>query len=78
MIADPQGQGYFVVRAEEITPGNAATQPTLITQVQASFQEAVSQELAQQFVAAVRSDVGVSRNEQAIAAARARISGSGN
>ena len=78
MVADPQGQGYFVVRAEEIIPGNAATQPTLISQVQTSFQEAVSQELAQQFVAAVRSDVGVSRNEEAIAAARARISGSGN
>ncbi|MDQ3144429.1 MAG: hypothetical protein M3Q57_06065, partial [Pseudomonadota bacterium] len=78
MVADPQGRGYFVVRVETVTPGNASTQPALIAQVQTSFQEPVAQELAEQFVAAVRSDVGVSRNEEAIAAARSRIVGGGN
>ena len=76
MVADPKGRGYFVVRAISITPGNASTQPSLIGQVQASFRDAVGQELAQQFVAAVRADVGVARNEKAIAAAKARLSGS--
>ena len=78
MVADPQGAGYFVVRAGSITPGNAATQPGLITQVQASFQETAAQEIAEQFIAAVRSDVGIKRNEKAIAAARARLTSSGN
>ena len=78
MVADPRGAGYFVVRAQSITPGNAATQPGLITQVQSSFQESAAQELAEQFVAAVRSDVGIKRNEKAIAAARARLTSSGN
>jgi len=73
MIAAPQGAGFFVVRAASITPGNAATQPSLIARVQASFQEAASQELAEQFLAAVRKDVGVKRDEKAIAAARARL-----
>jgi peptidyl-prolyl cis-trans isomerase D len=78
MVADPQGAGYFVVRANSITPGNAATQPGLITQVQASFQETKAQELAEQFIAAVRSEVGIERNEKAIAAARARLTSGGN
>ena len=77
MVADPQGAGYFVVRAGSITPGNAATQPGLITQVQASFQETKAQELAEQFIAAVRNEVGVKRNEKAISAARARLTSSG-
>ncbi|HXG99478.1 MAG TPA: peptidyl-prolyl cis-trans isomerase [Sphingomicrobium sp.] len=78
MIADPQGRGYVIVRAESITQGNAATQPALIAQVQSSFQESVSQELAQQFIAAVRRDVEVRRDEKAIRAARQRIVGSGS
>ncbi len=78
MIAAPEGAGYFVVRAASITPGNASTQPTLIAQVQSQFQEGAAQELAEQFLAAVRKDVGVKRNEKAIAAARTRLTSSGN
>ena len=78
MVAAPQGAGYFVVRAVSVTPGNAATQPGLISQVQQSFQEPASQEIAEQFLAAVRKDVGVKRNEKAINAARTRLTSSGN
>ncbi len=78
MTAAPQGAGYFLVRAGSITPGNAATQPSLITQVQSQFQQGAAQELAEQFLAAVRKDVGVKRNEKAIAAARSRLTSSGN
>ena len=78
MVADPRGQGYFVVRAVSVIPGNAATQPGLISQVQQSFQEPAAQELAEQFLAAVRKDVGVKRNEKAINAARTRLTSSGN
>ena len=78
MVADPQGRGYFVVKANKVTPGNASTQPGLIAQVQGSFQQSLSDELAQQFIAAVRSDVGVRRNEKAINEARTRITSAGN
>ena len=78
MIADPRGAGYFIIRAVSITPGNAALQPALVAQVQGSAQQSAAQELAQQFVTAVRGTVGVSRNDKAIAAARARLSGSGS
>ena len=78
MVADPKGAGYFVIRATSITPGNAAMQPGLITQVQASFQESTAQELGEQFIAAVRNEVGIKRNENAIVAARARLTSGGN
>ena len=78
MVADPQGVGYFVVRAVSITAGNAATQPALIAQVQQTFQQPAAEELAEQFLAAVRREVGVKRDEKAIAAARARLTSSGN
>jgi peptidyl-prolyl cis-trans isomerase D len=78
MVADPRGVGFFVVRAVSVTPGNAALQPSLIGQVQSSFQQTAARELAEQFIAAVRKDVGVKRNEKAIAAARARLASGGN
>ena len=78
MIADPKGRGYFVVHALSITPGSAAAQPGLIGQVQTSFQQSIGQELAQQFILAVRKDVGIKRNETAIAAARAQLTSTGN
>jgi peptidyl-prolyl cis-trans isomerase D len=78
MIADPRGAGYFIIRAVSITPGNATLQPGLIAQVQGSFQQSAAQELAQQFVAAVRGHVGVKRNDKAITAARTRLTSPGN
>ena len=76
MVADPEQRGFSVVKVNKIVPGNALTQPALIGRVQNEFQEAVAEEYARQFLAAVRSAVGVKRNEKAIAAAKERIGGS--
>ena len=76
MVPDPQQRGYSIVKVNRIVPGNALTQPALIGRVQSEFQQAVSEEYARQFLAAVRTAVGVRRNEGAIAAAKKRISGS--
>jgi peptidyl-prolyl cis-trans isomerase D len=73
--ADPQGRGFFVVKVNEIIPGNALNQPRLITEVQTQFSEPLAQEYAQQFLAAAKLDVGVERNESAIAESKRRISG---
>ena len=75
MVAGAQGEGFYVVKVSEIIPGNALTQPTLISQTQQQLQEALSQEYAQQFLQAIKRDLGVERNEEAIAAARRRITG---
>ena len=73
--ADPQGRGFFVVKVNKIIPGNALNRPALISQVQTEFGEPLSQEYAQQLLAAIRDEVGIKRNEAAIAAARKRLAG---
>jgi peptidyl-prolyl cis-trans isomerase D len=70
---DPQGRGFFVVKVDKIIPGNALTQPGLITEVQSEFREPLAQEYAQQLIAALRDSVGVRRNDAVIAATRKRI-----
>ena len=78
MIADPQGRGYYVVKTDKIIPGNAGAQPGLIVQVQQQFQHTVGDELAQQFANAVKKDVGVKRDEKAIAALKTQLTRTAN
>ena len=75
MVADPQGRGFFIVQNNKITPQDASSNPTLIARTQSEFQSAVSNELAEQMVAAMKAEQGVERNEKAIAAAKQRITG---
>lgn len=71
--ADDEGRGFFVVKVNKIQPGNALNQPRLINEVQQQFQEPLSQEYAQQFLAAARKALNVRRNEDLIAATRKRL-----
>ena len=75
MVAEPQQRAFAVVKVNRVVPGNALTQPTLIGRVQNDFQEAVSEEYNRQFLGAIRQQIGVRRNEDAIAATKKRISG---
>lgn len=77
MVADPSGRGFFIVKTNKITPGDASANPMLIAQTQSEFQQAASDELAQQLLTAMKTDQGIKRNEQAIAAAKQRFSGTG-
>jgi peptidyl-prolyl cis-trans isomerase D len=77
MIADPQGRGFYIVKVNKITPGNALSQPGIISSIQREFEEPVSQEYGQQFVNAMRKEVGVRRNDSAIAETRKRLTASG-
>jgi peptidyl-prolyl cis-trans isomerase D len=78
MLANPAGGGYFIVKTNKITPGNALSAPQLITQVQSQLSEATAQDYAEQFTAALRKEMGAKRNESAIAAFRTRLLTSGN
>lgn len=77
MFPDPEGRGFFIVKVEKIVPGNVATQPALIGQMQSELQQGVSQEYAEQFLAAMRKEIGAKRNEGAIQAMKTRLLGSG-
>ncbi|MEQ7872577.1 peptidyl-prolyl cis-trans isomerase [Sphingomonas sp. ASV193] len=74
MTAGPQGQAFFIVKLDKITPGNATLQPALVAQTRNEFQRPTGDEVSRQFLAAMAKQVGVKRNESAIAAAKARLS----
>ncbi|MES2120812.1 MAG: SurA N-terminal domain-containing protein [Pseudomonadota bacterium] len=77
LIPDPQGNGYFIVKVNKVVPGNAVAQPALINQMQTDLVQPLQQEFAQQFVAAMRNELKVKRNDKAIAALKARLASSG-
>jgi peptidyl-prolyl cis-trans isomerase D len=73
MAPNPQGGGYFVVKVNKITPGNALLAPSLIGQVQNELSQATAQDYAQQFLADLKRQLKVKRNDSAIAAFRTRL-----
>jgi peptidyl-prolyl cis-trans isomerase D len=77
MSADPQGRGFFIVKLNKITPGNALTQPALIGQMQNELQQAASDDYAREFLAAMRKELGAKRNESAIQSMKTRMLASG-
>jgi peptidyl-prolyl cis-trans isomerase D len=78
MVAGGQGEGFYVVKVNKVIPGNALNQPSIIGQTQQQMSDPLSQEYGQQFLNAMRGMIGVKRNEKAIQAAKARISGTGS
>ena len=78
LIADPGGRGFFIVKVNKVTPGDALSNPALIGQTQAAFQQTAADEIAAEFLAAMKAHQGVKRNEEAIASAKQRITGSTN
>jgi peptidyl-prolyl cis-trans isomerase D len=78
MIQDPQGRGFFIVKVNKIVPGNAMLQPALISRMQSELSDPVAQDYARQFLAAMRSEMSIKRNDAEIQALKARlISGGG-
>lgn len=76
MGAMPNG-GFFVVKVNKITPGNALLSPGLIGQVRNELGQAASQDYAQEFVADLKREMKAKRNNSAIEAFRARLLSSG-
>jgi peptidyl-prolyl cis-trans isomerase D len=77
MAPNPQGGGFFVVKTNKITPGNALAAPSLISQVQSQLNEASSSDYAQEFLASLKREMKVKRNESAIQAFKARLVSNG-
>jgi peptidyl-prolyl cis-trans isomerase D len=77
MAASPQAGGFVVVKTNKITPGNAMAAPGLIGQVQGELNRASAGDYAQEFLADLKRDMKVKRNESAIQAFKARLVSSG-
>ena len=78
MVTDMRGRGFFVVKVDKINPANALAAIPLIGQMRSELQQATSDDYARQFVAAIREDIKVRRNEGAIRALKQRFATSGN
>lgn len=76
MIPDPEGRGFYIVKVDKITPGNALLNPSLIGQMQAQLQGDMSDDYAQEFLAAIRKELKAKRNETAIQAEKTRMANS--
>ncbi|GAA4019552.1 hypothetical protein GCM10022280_19290 [Sphingomonas swuensis] len=65
--------GIYLVKLDRVTQGDATSNPTLIAQQLTVLNRAVAEELAVQWLSAAQKELGVTRNEDAIKAARQRI-----
>lgn len=69
------GAGWYVIYVDSITPGNPQQAQPLLAGTQAELSRAVGEEYAQQFINAVKAEVGVKRNDGAIAALKRALTG---
>lgn len=75
MVPAPDGTGYWIVWLDAIQPGDAKGNAPLVAQVRSGLGQMIGDEYAAQFAAAARKAVNVKRNEAAIAALKAQLSG---
>ncbi|WP_347303691.1 SurA N-terminal domain-containing protein [Croceibacterium sp. TMG7-5b_MA50] len=75
-VLEEQGDsGWYVIQLNNVTaPQIAQTDPVVIQALQ-QLGTATGEEYAAQFIAAVQAEVGVERNEEAIAAVRTQLTG---
>jgi len=71
----PAGLGYFVVKVDQVTPGDPKSMPQVLQATHAQMAQAAGEELIGQFAHAVEGVIGVKRNEDAIRAIRQRYLG---
>lgn len=69
------GAGWYIVYLDTVTPGTFQAAQPLLAGTQSELSRAVGEEYAQQFVNAVKAEVGVKRNDGAIAALKRALTG---
>lgn len=69
--------GIYLVKLDRVVPGSAASNPQLVAGQVTQLQRSAGEELALQWLAAAQRELKVTRNDEAIRAARSRIIGGG-
>jgi peptidyl-prolyl cis-trans isomerase D len=69
------GAGWYVVYLDTVTPATPLAAQPLLPGTQAELSRSIGEEYAQQFVNAVKAEVGVKRNDGAIAALKRALTG---
>ncbi|MBW4329296.1 SurA N-terminal domain-containing protein [Stakelama sp. CBK3Z-3] len=75
LIQAPDNQGYFVVKLDKIDRKDASDNKDLVNGTQQGLGTIIGNELADQFARAVRRDVGVKQNPQAVAKISTELGG---
>jgi peptidyl-prolyl cis-trans isomerase D len=77
MVPDAQRRGFFVVKVDKVLPANSLAALPLVGRMKAEIEQQVSDDYARQFVSAIRADLKVRRNEDAIEAMKKRFAAQG-
>lgn len=77
-LEGPGSVGWFVVNLADIVPGEIATDDPFIASARQQLAQRTGEEYAQQLVAAMRGELGVERNAEAIEAVRRQLVGNTN
>jgi peptidyl-prolyl cis-trans isomerase D len=77
LLPAPDGRGWFVVYLDRIVPGDASKEPGLIQGVRRQFEGIIGEEYARQFTSAVRDDLKIERNDEAVRKLKAELAGPG-
>jgi peptidyl-prolyl cis-trans isomerase D len=75
VLEAPRDLGWYIISLEDISTTSIEDEPELVAQTRQQLGQALSQEYRAQATAAMRDELGVTRNEAAIAAARKRLAG---
>ena len=76
VLAAPDGAGWFIVYLDKIVPGDPVQAQPLVAATQQQLSQLVGDEYVQQFAAAIKAKVGVTRNDAALAAFKRSLTGS--
>jgi peptidyl-prolyl cis-trans isomerase D len=74
-LEGPRNAGWYVVNLEDISTLPLESEPQLVTQTRQQLAQSLSQEYREQATAAMRKELGVTRNETGIAAVRKQLTG---
>lgn len=74
-LAAPNNGGWFVVTTDKVEPGNLAEAGGLVQSVQQALSRSAGDEYVQQFMNAVRNQVGVKRDPAKVAAVKRSLAG---
>jgi peptidyl-prolyl cis-trans isomerase D len=75
VLEAPRDLGWYVISLDDIVTDPVDSEPGLVTQTRQQLGQALSDEYRRQAVAAMRAELGVTRNEAAIEAVRKQLAG---
>ncbi|MFM5885537.1 MAG: peptidyl-prolyl cis-trans isomerase, partial [Novosphingobium sp.] len=78
LLGAPRARGWFVVQLKDVVPGTVAANDPRLAGLGQSIAQLQGSELSEQLRAAMRGEIGVKRNANAIKAVRSRLVGTGN